>query len=95
MVTFACFVYNTTPHTMTKYTPCEVLFGRKANIPGQLQQKTAPLYNYDDIVHDVKQKLQVCHKIATENLMQSKQQRAARQSSVNMPNFTKGDRMLL
>jgi hypothetical protein len=30
----ACFVYNTTPHTMTKYTPYEVLFGRKANIPG-------------------------------------------------------------
>ena len=83
-------------HTQWLNTPpCEVLFGRKANIPGQLQQKTAPLYNYDDIVHDVKQKLQVCHKIATENLMQSKQQRAARQSSVNMPNFTKGDRMLL
>jgi transposase InsO family protein len=53
----ACFVYNTTPHTMTKYTPYEVLFGRKANIPGSLEQKTAPLYNYDYIVYDVKQKL--------------------------------------
>ena len=27
--------------------------------------------------------------------MQSKQQRVARQSSVNMPKFTKGDRVLL
>jgi len=58
---FACFVYNTTPHTMTKCTPFEIVFGRKANLPGQLQQKTAPLYNYDDLVHDVKHKLQVCH----------------------------------
>jgi transposase InsO family protein len=24
---YACFVYNTTPHTMTKYTPYEILFG--------------------------------------------------------------------
>jgi len=55
---FACFVYNATPHTMTKYTPYEILFGRKANIPGQRQQKPAPVYNYDDVVHDNKRKLQ-------------------------------------
>jgi hypothetical protein len=60
------------PHTMTKYTPYEVLFGRKANIPGQLQWKTALLYNYDDTVHNVKQKLQICHEVARANLMQSK-----------------------
>ena len=77
---------------MTKYTPYEVLFGRKANIPGQLQQNTAPLYNYDDLVHDVKQKLQVCHEAARANLLQSKQQRVARQASkVNMPIFSKGE----
>lgn len=91
-----CFVYNTTPHTVTKYTPYEVLFGRKANIPGQLQQKTAPVYNYDDLVHDVKQKLQACHEVARANLMQSKQQRVAQQASkVNMPTFNKGDKVLL
>jgi len=43
---------------MAKYTPYKIVFGRKANLPGQLQQITAPPYNYDDIVHDVKQKLQ-------------------------------------
>jgi hypothetical protein len=40
---FACFVYNTTPHTMTRYTPYEILFGRKANIPGHLQQTPVPV----------------------------------------------------
>ena len=60
---FACFVYNTTPHTKTKYTPYEIVFGRKGNLPGQLQQRTAPVY------HDVKHKLQMCHELARANLM--------------------------
>ena len=74
---FACFVYNTTPHTMTKYTPYEVLFGRKANVPGILQQQPTPVYNYD-LVHDVKRKLQECHKLARANLIQTKQRSCAR-----------------
>ena len=90
---FACFVYNITPRTMTRYTPYEIVFGRKANLPGQLQQKTAP---NDDIVHDVKQKLQICHELARANLMKSKQRRVAQQASkVNMPIFNKGDKALL
>jgi hypothetical protein len=54
MLPFAIFVYNTTPNTMTKYTPYEVLFGRRANIPGQLQRPPAPVYNYDDVIRDVR-----------------------------------------
>jgi len=66
------------------------------NLSGQLQQRTAPLYNYDDIVHEVKQKLQTCQEIARANLMQSKQCRVAQQASkVNMPIFHKGDKILL
>ena len=81
---------------MTKYTPYEVLFGRQVNIPGQLQHKIAPLYNYDDFAHDVKQKLQACHEIARANLMQSKQQRVAQHAmKVKMPSFQKGDKVLL
>jgi hypothetical protein len=76
------------------YTPYEILFGRKANIQGRLQQRTAPLYNY--IVHDIKHKLQECHEVARANLMQSMQRRVAQRSSkVNMPIFNKGDIRLL
>ena len=93
---FVCFVYNTTPHTMTKYTPHEIMFGKKANVAGQLQQRTAPLYNYDVMVHDVKQKLQMCHELARTNLMKSKQRSVAQQTSkVNMSIFNKGDKVLL
>jgi len=81
---------------MTKYTPYEIVFGREANLPGQLEQRTALLYNYDDIVYNVKQKLQTCHEIARANLMKSKQRRVAQQASkVNMPIFNKGDKVLL
>jgi hypothetical protein len=57
---FACFVHNTTPLTMMNYTPYEILFCRKANVPGQLQQQVTPVYNYDDLVHDIKRRWQEC-----------------------------------
>jgi hypothetical protein len=56
---------------MTRYTPYEILFGRKANIPGHLQQTAVPVYNYDDLVYDVKRKLQECHEIARANVRQT------------------------
>lgn len=50
-VPFAVFSYNTTPQTVTKFTPFELLFGRIANLPGELQKgKPGPLYNYEDLV---------------------------------------------
>jgi hypothetical protein len=80
---------------MTKYTPCEILFGRKANVPGQLQQQPIPMYNYDDLVHYVKKKLQECHKIARANLMQTKQRRVAQVSEVHISKFYVGSKVLL
>jgi hypothetical protein len=81
---------------MTKFTPYEVLFGRKANIPGYLQQKPTPLYNYDDLIHDIKRKMQECHEIARANLIQTKQRRVEDQKDkVYMPSFKVGDTVLL
>ena len=70
---FACFTYNTTPHSVTKFTPYEVLFGRIANIPGKLQRKTQPLYNFEDIVMDIKHKMQSCQQTAIEKLIKFKE----------------------
>ena len=41
---YATFVFNTTPHTSTGFTPHELLFGRKPNIPGLLQRDLLTLY---------------------------------------------------
>jgi len=42
---------------MTKYTPYEILLVRKANVLGQLQQQATPVYNYDDLVNDIKRRM--------------------------------------
>jgi hypothetical protein len=76
---FACFVYNTTPHTMTKFTPYEILFGRKANIPGSLQHRSVPSYNYDNLIHDIKRRLHECYEVARHNLIQTKQKQVKKQ----------------
>jgi hypothetical protein len=61
-----------------------------------LQQTTPPVYNYYDIVQDVKQKLQTCHEIAWAYLRQSKLKRVASQvGKVNIPTLQNGDKVLL
>ena len=37
-IPYATFVFNTTPYSSTGFTPHELLFGRKPNIPGILQR---------------------------------------------------------
>jgi hypothetical protein len=50
-----------------------VLFGRIANIPRKLQQTPQPLYNFDDIVMDIKYKMQGCQRLAKERLIKFKE----------------------
>jgi hypothetical protein len=79
---------------MTKFTPNEILFGRKANIPGSLQHTSVPSYNYDDLIHDIK-RLHERHKVARHNLIQTKQKRVENQKDkVYVPLFRVGDTVL-
>jgi hypothetical protein len=91
---FACFTYNTTPHTVTRYTPYEILFGRIANIPGKLQKAPQPLYNFDDVVLGIKQKMQNCQQIARERLIKFKELQSQRVKS-NCYEFKENDLVLL
>jgi hypothetical protein len=72
LLPFACFSYNTTPHSITRYTPYEILFGRKCNIPGILQKGVQPLYNHDDIVSVIKRQIQEASEIARSKLVSFK-----------------------
>jgi hypothetical protein len=72
-LSFACSTYNTTPHSVTRYTLYEVLFGRVANIPGNLQRKPQPLYNFDDVVMEIKYMMQNCQQLAKEILIKFKE----------------------
>jgi len=72
----ATFVFNTTPHTATGFTPHELMFGRKPNIPGLLQ-KEAPetQYAYDSYIKELQSRLQSSYQAARVNL-QSKKERS-------------------
>ena len=71
---YATFVFNTTPHTATGFTPHELLFGRKPNIPGILQKEPPDTqYTYDNYVKELQSRLQSSYQMATSNLNQQKE----------------------
>ena len=85
---------NTTPHSSTGYAPHELLFGRKANIPGILQKETPEVrYNYDNYVQELQFRLQSCHEVARANLKISKERsKDYYDRNTNGPLFAIGER---
>ena len=71
-IPFAAYVYNTTEHSSTRFTPYELLFGRPSVLPSALKGPPEPQYNYDSYVSELKGRLQTSHQQARENLIMSK-----------------------
>lgn len=72
-VQFYAFVYNTTPHTDTEYTPFELVYGKKANLPQNLTKSIIqPVYNLEQYYSEMKFKLQKSHAIARTKLIEEK-----------------------
>jgi hypothetical protein len=96
-LSYATFVFNTTPHTSTGFTPHELLFGRKPNIPGLLQKDPPDIiYAYDDYVKELQSRLQSSYKVARNNLVRHKERsKEYHDRNVNTPLFTVGDKVLL
>ena len=67
-IPYATFVYNTTTHRATGYTPFELLFVYKARVPNSLQDRPTPQYNYDDYVSELKSRMQTAHAVARDRL---------------------------
>jgi hypothetical protein len=67
-------VFNTTPHTATGYTPHELLFGRKPNIPDLLQREPPETqYTYDKYVKELQSRSQSSYQTARVNLERQKE----------------------
>jgi transposase InsO family protein len=62
-VPYAVYVYNTS----TGYTPFELVYGFKSNMPSALQENPSVQYNYDDFLAELKDRLQTAHSIARED----------------------------
>ena len=96
-IPYATFVFNTTPHSGTGFTPHELLFGRRANIPGILQKESPEIrYNYENYVQELQSRLQSCYEVARANLKISKERSEDYYDrNINVPPFAIGERVLL
>lgn len=72
---YALFVHNTTPHSATKYTPHELVYGVKAEIPTNIKSVEKITYNYDDYANLLRNRIYHANKIARDNTMREKEQR--------------------
>ena len=95
-VRLACFSYNTSVHSSSGFTPYEVMFGRKAEMPSALKQKNKPFYAYDDYVSELREKMRKTNQIAGENLIENKEKRKEiYDKNAKEPTFKVGDMVLL
>jgi hypothetical protein len=56
-IPYAVYVYNTRVHTTTAYTPFELVYGFKSEIPSALRKTPRVQYNYNNYLTDLKRKL--------------------------------------
>jgi transposase InsO family protein len=96
-ISYATFVFNTTPHSSTGFTPHEVRFGRKPNIPGVLQREPPEIrYNHERYVQELQTRLQSCYEIARSNVRAKKEKsKEYYDKNTNVPLFAVGEKVLL
>lgn len=69
----ATFSYNTSIHASTKFTPYELVFGYKPDLPSSITRDPQFKYTYDSYIDQLKLKLNKTQQIARENLIKSKE----------------------
>lgn len=91
-----CFSYNTSVHSATNYTPYELVYGKKCNLPSNLSTIVEPLYNHDSYPLQLKYRLQVSQNDARKNLIKTKIIRKVNyDSNINPIIYKPNDQILL
>jgi len=72
LLLYAFFVYNSTVHTSTNFQPYALVYGHTLEIPIKLKSEPEPQYNYDDYLYNLKQSMQVSHKLTRKKLIEHK-----------------------
>jgi hypothetical protein len=72
-IPYAVYVYNTTVHVTTAYTPFELVYGFKSEVPSALRESPNTEYNYENYLTELKGRLQSAHEVARTKLISSKE----------------------
>jgi hypothetical protein len=95
-VPYAVYVYNTSTHTSTGYTPFELVYGFKSAMPSALQANRSVQYGYDDFATELRGRLQTGHRIARKRLTAAKEKSKEQYDRASKrPSFHVGDKVLL
>lgn len=72
---YAMMVYRSTPHSTTKYTPYYLLHGREMRLPTDwIKEELQQDLSEDDLVNEIKRRLQIAHKQVEESTEKVKEQ---------------------
>lgn len=93
---YAMFAYNTTPHTATRFTPFELVYGRQPELPTSLKKNPEPSYTYDDYARGLRERLRASNLMAKENLQQAEEKSKIEYDRESKhTEFKVGDKVLL
>lgn len=73
-IDYAIYSHNTTPSTVTGFTPFELLFAHEPNMPLEILRRDVPIYNYEDYIAQIRSKLRTYHLLAKEKYEERKHQ---------------------
>lgn len=74
-IPYALLTHNSTPHSATKYTPHELVYGFKLEIPSAIENVEKVEYNYDDYTNILRNRVIYATKMARENIIREKELR--------------------
>lgn len=95
-IPMAIFSFNTAIHSVTKFSPYELVFGSKPILPSSLTKEPEFLYTYDNYVDQLKYRLNKSHEIAKNNILDSKQKsKITYDKKVKNPLYNVGDKVYL
>lgn len=93
---YAIFCFNSTPHSATSLMPFEIIHGFLPNIPTSLKTNPTLIYNYEDYITEIKNKLQNSYILAKQNLLKTKEKyKTLYDKNINPKVFKVGDIVFL
>lgn len=94
---YFAFNYNTTPNAVSnyKYSPFELIFAKHCNVPSDfLSNRISPIYNVENVVHEMKYRLQKAHKDTKEMIdVFKKRNKEYYDKKINVTDFKIGEKI--